>query len=275
MGMLAERSAADAQLDALAGELSNVPGEGGGDPDAVDGVTPKGEHPRHGRRTGGHDDSPNRRRHRHEDEGPPDPGRAPAGHPFRGLPGPGSPPVSSVPPAALESFRLPLFLIPVYQAAGLRYGVPWEVLAAINEIESDYGRNPTESSAGAVGWMQFMPATWSQWGEDANADGMRDPADPVDAIYSAARYLQASGAGSDLRRAVFAYNHADWYVDSVLLRARLIGAYPADVVGTLSSLATARFPVAAPSRFAAGSTSATVYSERGAPVVAPADGVVR
>jgi hypothetical protein len=123
--------------------------------------------------------------------------------------------------------------------------------------------------------MQFMPATWSQWGVDANGDGMRDPADPVDAIYSSARYLQASGAETDLYKAVFAYNHADWYVRSVLLRARLIGAYPSDVVGTLSGIATARFPVAAPSRFATDHTSATVYSERGAPVVATTDGVVR
>jgi hypothetical protein len=111
----------------------------------------------------------------------------------------------------------------LWQLAGARYGVPWRVLAAINEIESNYGRNMGPSSAGAVGWMQFLPSTWAQWGVDANGDGREDPADPADAIFSAARYLAAAGAGTDLRRAIFAYNHADWYVTDVLRRAATIG----------------------------------------------------
>ena len=53
---------------------------------------------------------------------------------------------------------MPVFLLPIYQAAGIEYGMRWEYLAAINEIETDYGRNLNVSSAGAVGWMQFMPA---------------------------------------------------------------------------------------------------------------------
>ena len=126
----------------------------------------------------------------------------------------------------------------------------WEVLAAINEIETDYGRNHNISSAGALGWMQFMPATWKQYGTDANRDGRKDPFNPVDAIFAAARYLRAAGADDDLRRAIFAYNHADWYVESVLMRARLIGGMPGDLVGSLNGLTQGHFPVFAKARYA-------------------------
>jgi hypothetical protein len=156
------------------------------------------------------------------------------------LPGPA--PIG-VPNFFIEKFRIPPFLLPIYQAAGIEYGVRWEVLAAINEIETDYGRNLNVSTAGAVGWMQFLPATWRRYGLDANRDRQKDPYNPVDAIFSAARYLKAAGADSDLRKAVFAYNHADWYVDSVLLRARLLGGLPADFVGSLTGLTEGHFPV--------------------------------
>ena len=125
-----------------------------------------------------------------------------------------------------QELPVPPFLLPVYQAAACRYGIPWEVLAAINEIETDYGRNANVSSAGAIGWMQFMPATWKTYGVDANRDGVADPRNPIDAVFAAARYLRAAGAEHDLREAVFAYNHAQWYVDSVLRRARLIAGQP-------------------------------------------------
>jgi murein DD-endopeptidase MepM/ murein hydrolase activator NlpD len=68
--------------------------------------------------------------------------------------------------------------------------------------------------------MQFMPDTWARWGMDADGDGIADPWNATDAIYSAARYLAAAGGADDLRRAVFAYNHADWYVDQVLSLAQ-------------------------------------------------------
>jgi murein DD-endopeptidase MepM/ murein hydrolase activator NlpD len=97
------------------------------------------------------------------------------------------------------------------------------VLAAINEIETNYGQNLSASSAGAVGWMQFMPQTWQEWGVDADRDGTANPYSPQDAIFAAARYLRASGAPRDLPGAIFAYNHASWYVSEVLLRARTIG----------------------------------------------------
>jgi murein DD-endopeptidase MepM/ murein hydrolase activator NlpD len=117
----------------------------------------------------------------------------------------------------------PAYLVPVYKEAGRRYDVPWRVLAAINAVETDYGRNLAVSSAGAVGWMQFMPDTWAQWAVDADHDGHLNPYSPRDAIFTAARYLQASGAASDLAGAIFAYNHAHWYVAEVLLRARMVG----------------------------------------------------
>jgi hypothetical protein len=155
-----------------------------------------------------------------------------------------------VPNFFIDKFRIPPFLLPIYQAAGTEYGVRWEVLAAINEIETDYGRNLNVSSAGARGWMQFMPATWAKYGLDANHDGYADPSNPVDAIFSAARYLKAAGADKDLRAAVFAYNHADWYVDSVLLRAQVIGGLPANLIGSLTGLTEGRFPVAAKATYA-------------------------
>jgi hypothetical protein len=155
-----------------------------------------------------------------------------------------------VPNFFIDKFRIPPFLLPIYQAAGMQYGIRWEVLAAINEIETDYGRNLNISSAGAVGWMQFMPATWKMYGVDANRDGVQDPFNPVDAIFAAARYLRAAGGDQDLRRAIFAYNHADWYVDSVLMRAQVIGGMPTDLVGSLTGLTQGRFPVAARSTYA-------------------------
>jgi murein DD-endopeptidase MepM/ murein hydrolase activator NlpD len=97
------------------------------------------------------------------------------------------------------------------------------VLAAINKVESNWGRNMGPSSAGAIGWMQFMPSTWLRWGVDANGDGVADPWNPDDAVFSAARYLAAAGGTTDLYRGVYAYNHADWYVKQVLALADLYG----------------------------------------------------
>jgi hypothetical protein len=155
-----------------------------------------------------------------------------------------------VPNFFIDKFRIPPFLLPIYQAAGMQYGVRWEILAAINEIETDYGRNLNISSAGALGWMQFMPPTWAAYGVDANRDGEKDPFNPVDAIFAAARYLNAAGAETDIRRAVFAYNHADWYVDSVLMRAQVIGGLPSDLVGSLTGLTQGRFPIHAKATYA-------------------------
>ncbi|MBV9357031.1 MAG: C39 family peptidase [Chloroflexi bacterium] len=88
--------------------------------------------------------------------------------------------------------------------------VPWQVLAAIARVESDFGQNMSTSSAGAIGYGQFLPSSWDAFGDAGNAYDYRD------ALPAIARYLCQSGAGQDLRRALFAYNHADWYVDMVL-----------------------------------------------------------
>src|SRR2546423_9214042 len=109
---------------------------------------------------------------------------------------------------ALSFYRIPLFLLPIYQAAAAQYGVPWQILAAINEIETDYGNDLSVSSAGAVGWMQFMPATWLQYGVDALNAGYAEPYNPVDALFAAARYLRAAGAPGNLHAAILAYNHS-------------------------------------------------------------------
>jgi len=207
----------------------------------------------------------------------------------------GGPSRAGVPNFFIDKFRIPPFLLPIYQAAGTQYGIRWELLAAINEIETDYGRNLNVSSAGAQGWMQFMPESWKAYGVDANNDGLMDPYNPVDAIFSAARYLKAAGADKDIRAAIWAYNHADWYVDSVLLRAQVIGGLPTNLVGSLTGLTDGRFPVAAKATYADQVTKRRlrtpkanravalegrnrrgilIYADAGAPVVAVNDSKV-
>ncbi|HEY1510017.1 MAG TPA: lytic murein transglycosylase [Solirubrobacteraceae bacterium] len=185
---------------------------------------------------------------------PSQPQRTPSGVPTPSNPSfsfalPGASPIG-VPNFFIDSFRIPPFLLPIYQAAGIQYNVPWQVLASINEIETDYGRNLSVSTAGAIGWMQFLPSTWKRYAVDANGDGVADPYNPVDAIFTAARYLHAAGASKNISNAVFSYNHAGWYVQSVLLRAKLIGGMPSDLIGALTGLVEGHFPVAAPSRYA-------------------------
>jgi len=127
------------------------------------------------------------------------------------------------PPAVPETVS-PAALQQLWQQAGSEYGIPWQVLAAINKVESNFGRNMGPSSAGAIGWMQFMPSTWLRWGTDGNGDGIADPWNAEDAITSAARYLAAAGGQTDIERAIFAYNHADWYVHEVVSISKLFGA---------------------------------------------------
>jgi Transglycosylase SLT domain len=119
---------------------------------------------------------------------------------------------------------VPSSLLTLYRASAEEYcpGMSWTVLAAINEIESGDGANVGPSSAGAQGPMQFLPSTWAEWG--IAAFGQPSPPDimnPLDAVPSAARLLCAAGAGkpATLRGAIFAYNHATWYVDEVLALA--------------------------------------------------------
>jgi hypothetical protein len=156
-----------------------------------------------------------------------------------------------VPNFVIDSFEIPPFLLPIYQACGTEYGIPWEVLASINKIESGFGTNMGPSSAGAIGWMQFLPSSWEAFGLDANGDGKKDPYNPVDAICAAAHYLKLSGGDNDLYQAIFSYNHADWYVQEVLGYARAYGKLPTDLVGSLTGLTEgAHFPVAADASYA-------------------------
>ncbi len=127
------------------------------------------------------------------------------------------------PPATPQQLSYPE-LLSLWQRAGAAYGIRWQVLAAINKVESNFGRNMGPSSAGAIGWMQFMPDTWLRWGTDANGDGVADPWNPDDAVFSAARYLAASGGQQDIAGAVFSYNHAAWYVNEVMQLANLFGS---------------------------------------------------
>lgn len=210
-----------------------------------------------------------------------------------------------VPNFVIDSFEIPPFLLPIYQACGTEYGIPWEVLASINKIETAFGTNLNVSTAGAVGWMQFLPSSWEAFGVDANGDGRKDPYNPVDAICAAAHYLKLGGGASDLYSAIFSYNHADWYVEEVLLYARAYGKLPSDLVGSLTGLTEgAHFPVAADASYAddistrealqraePGSNEGygnaadviassptrrgiNIFSAEGAPVVAVNDGVI-
>jgi murein DD-endopeptidase MepM/ murein hydrolase activator NlpD len=152
-----------------------------------------------------------------------------------------------LPPAVWEAPFLPVRevayeeLQALWLRAGTAYGIPWQVLAAINKIESNFGRNMGPSSAGAVGWMQFMPDTWLRWGMDGDGDGIADPWNPDDAVHSAARYLAAADGRTDISRSIFAYNHAQWYVDDVLQLAAMFGGdlAGADAVFSLDRMSIA------------------------------------
>jgi peptidoglycan hydrolase CwlO-like protein len=106
----------------------------------------------------------------------------------------------------------------LYREAANEYGFgpDWYVLAAVGYVETKHGQYVATSSAGAMGPMAFLPSTWEFYGVDGNGDGVANIMDPEDAIPAAASYLAKSGAPQDWYRALFAYNHADWYVKKVL-----------------------------------------------------------
>jgi len=153
--------------------------------------------------------------------------------------------------------KIPEQFIPIYVAAEEKYGVPWTLLAAHHRIETRFSSMKSlVSPAGAEGPMQFMPCTFVGWkhpscsglgkgnisktelmspeaikkyggyGVDANGDGIADPYDIEDAIYSAANYLSKNGAANgDVKQAVFQYNHSDEYVEKVLHYFNLYNDY--------------------------------------------------
>jgi hypothetical protein len=147
-------------------------------------------------------------------------------------------------PSPLALADIPAEYLVAYQNAAARYGIDWAILAAIGKIECDHGRshaagcNPpgTVNGSGATGPMQFIGSTWRAgtppmtvpavgrptsnaadgYAADGDGDGLADVWNPADAIAAAARLLRANGAPEDYGRALFAYNHAEWYVREVL-----------------------------------------------------------
>ena len=160
-------------------------------------------------------------------------GLAASGHGYEG-PKPSAFALSDIPPDYLDLYRWAALSCP---------GLRWTVLAAIGSAESSHGRSSDPgvrdgaNFAGAMGPMQFLAETWRAYGKDGDGDGVADVYNPTDAVFAAANYLCASGAGdpSRLAEAIWAYNHADWYVAAVLSRAAAygtagLGTAPADAV---------------------------------------------
>ena len=146
---------------------------------------------------------------------------------------PSQPAVTDIPPTYLA----------LYEQAGMAHGLPWQLLAGVGEVECDHGRNPDPSctqegavnSAGAGGPMQFLAATWAQYGLDANGDGNPDRWDPADAIFAAANFLKANGAPTNAAAALYAYNHSQTYVADVLAWASLYTSNGGDTNGATAT----------------------------------------
>jgi Transglycosylase SLT domain len=125
--------------------------------------------------------------------------------------------------SARAQAEIPPLYLDLYRQAARRYGLDWAILAGVGKVECDHGRDPDPSctregavnSAGAGGPAQFLAATWNVYGVDGDGDGRADRWDPADAIFAMANYLRASGAPRHYRKALFAYNHAAWYVAEV------------------------------------------------------------
>jgi soluble lytic murein transglycosylase-like protein len=111
-------------------------------------------------------------------------------------------------------------LVAWYREAQRRFGVRWQLLAAVNFVESSFGKVRNTSTAGAQGPMQFLPATWRAYGLGG------DVHDPHDAILGAANYLAANGARTDERDALYHYNPSILYGNAVLRYAHRIATVP-------------------------------------------------
>jgi cell wall-associated NlpC family hydrolase len=149
------------------------------------------------------------------------------------------------PAASSAASSIPASYLAGFKAAGTGYGIPWTVLAAIGEVESGDGENDGPSSAGALGPMQFLPSTWTLYGDGGNIQ------DPADAIPAAARLLAANGAPGHLQQAIFAYNHSSAYVTDVLAWA---ARYAASGTQAISAAGSALCQQAALGPLPAGTT---------------------
>jgi hypothetical protein len=182
--------------------------------------------------------------------------------------------------SALAEAEIPPLYLSLYQRAARRYGLDWAILAGIGKVECDHGRDPDPSctkegavnSAGAGGPAQFLASTWAEYGVDADGEGPPDRWDPADAIYGMANYLHASGAPGNYRKAIFAYNHAYWYVaevehwaslyrGSALAEAGSVPSNAVDAQGTLE-VSTVDWPGVGPVQTIAGTRA----------VLSPSDG---
>jgi membrane-bound lytic murein transglycosylase B len=145
---------------------------------------------------------------------------------------PGASVAANPTPSAQARADIPPLYLALYVQAAARFGLDWAILAGIGRVECDHGRDPAPSctvpgqfnSAGAGGPAQFLLSTWQRYGISASGDGPPDMWRPSDAIFSMANYLRASGAPGDYPQAIYAYNHAWWYVDDVLAWARVYSA---------------------------------------------------
>ncbi len=154
---------------------------------------------------------------------------------------------------------IPSVAYEAYVKAGQKYGIDWAYLAAVGEQESNHGRaygnkldakgvarpgifGPPTPYGKAMGPMQFIPSTWASSGKDGNGDGRKDPQNIWDAAFAAASYLRNSGAPANWQKALFAYNHAQWYVDQVTAKAQKYRATAGNTSSGGMSLVAARTP---------------------------------
>jgi hypothetical protein len=186
-------------------------------------------------------------------------------------------------PSALAQREIPAQYLRLYERAADRYGLDWAVLAAIGKVECDHGRDPDPScsrvgavnAAGAGGPMQFLASTWSQYGVDGDGDGRASRWDAADAIFAAANYLSHSGAPSDYERAIFAYNHASWYVADVQAwAARYRGSTLSSAAGGALLDGEAVSGSEAAARLQAGTSTPVRIISGDRAVLAPGDGHV-
>lgn len=159
-------------------------------------------------------------------------------------------------PSQTAIAEIPVAYLALYEQAGVAFRIPWQLLAGIGKVECEHGQSPDPAcsqegltnSAGAGGPMQFLAGTWQTYGIDADGNGSADRWDPVDAVFSAANYLRASGAPDNIPAAIYAYNHSQAYVNEVLGWATLYQEQAAAVdtttTGADSGSAAAQLAVA-------------------------------